>query len=272
MSDLKGKTALITGASSGIGEAISRELASHGTHLVLVARNRDKLAQLTEELTLHHGIRCTPLIADLGKPNCGALLYQKTSSMGINVDILVNNAGFGTYGSFASISPEVEQAEIAVNIAAVVDLVHAYLPEMLARGAGTILNVASTAAFQPVPYMAVYGATKSFVLNFSEALWAEYRGQGIHVTTLCPGAVETNFISQLKNESVRKTAAFATTIHPERVAAAAVKAIRSNGSTHIIGMKNWLMVQLVRFVPRKVVARSGADMMRPPMTTPKTPI
>jgi len=265
MLTLKGKTALVTGASSGIGEAIARKLAAEGVNLVLVARSQDKLKQLAKALTQSYAVQCTALPADLSSPNCGAHVHGQVKAMGLTVDILVNNAGYGTYGPFESITPENEQAEIAVNIAAVVDFAHAFLPEMLKRGAGTILNVASTAAFQPVPYMAVYGASKAFVLSFSEALWAEYQGSGIHVVALCPGAVDTGFISQLGNEAVRKTAAFSTTLQPEQVAAHAIKAIQGKGPTHIIGFKNWLMAQSVRFAPRSLVARSSANMMRPPV-------
>lgn len=263
MLTLKGKTALITGASSGIGEAIARKLAAQGVNLILVARSQDKLLQLADALTQSYAVQCTALSADLSMPDCGANVHKQVKAIGMTVDILVNNAGYGTYGPFDSISPKKEQGEIAVNIAAVVDFAHAVLPEMVMRGAGIIVNVASTASFQPVPYMAVYAASKAFVLSFSEALWAEYRGRGIHVVALCPSAVETSFINQLGDKSIRKTTAFSTTLQPEQVAIHAMKAIHSNKPTHIIGFKNWLMAQSVRFAPRGLVARSGADMMRP---------
>ena len=263
MATLKGKTALVTGASSGIGEAIAKKLAAEGVNLILVARSGDTLTQLADALKQRYAVQCTALPADLSTPNCGATLYGQVTALGLRVDILVNNAGYGTYGPFDSIAPETEQGEIAVNIAAVVDLTHAFVPDMLTRGAGIILNVASTAAFQPVPYMAVYAASKAFVLSFSEALWAEYRGRGIHVAALCPGAVDTGFISQLGDDAVRKTAAFATTVQPQQVATHALKAICAQGPTHIVGLKNWLMALSVRFAPRSLVARSSADMMRP---------
>lgn len=263
MHALKRKTALVTGASSGIGEAIARKLASEGVNLVLVARSQDKLRQLAEELTQKYAVQCMVLRVDLSAPNCGQIVLEQVKETGISVDILVNNAGFGTYGAFESIAPEHEQSEIAVNIAALVDFTHAFLPGMLLRGSGNILNVASTAAFQPVPYMAVYGASKAFVLSFSEALWAEYRDRGIHVAALCPSAVDTGFIDQLGNESVRKTAVFSSTLKPELVAIHAMKAIRGKAPTHIVGIKNWLMVQSVRFAPRRLVVRKSAGMMRP---------
>jgi uncharacterized protein len=270
MNAYKGKTALVTGASSGIGEAIAQELATEGVNLVLVARSQDKLTQLADVLSQTCGVRCAVLTADLSLPDCGSKLHGQVSAMGITVDILVNNAGYGTYGPFETMAAAQEQREIAVNIAAVVDLAHAFLPDMLKRGEGTILNVASTAAFQPVPYMAVYAASKAFVLSFSEALWAEYRGTGIHVVALCPGAVDTGFVGKLGDESVRKTAAFSTMMRPKQVAAQAVKAMKGSAPTHIIGFKNWLMAQSVRLAPRSLVARSSADMMRPQSPQPSS--
>ena len=264
MISLKGKTALVTGASSGIGKVIAQKLAAAGVHLVLVARSQDMLNQLAAELTQTCSVRCLVMAADLAQPHCGAGLLQKIHAEGMTIDILVNNAGFGTYGPFETLSPQAEQSEIAVNIAALVDLSHAVLPDMLGRGAGVILNIASVAAFQPVPYMAVSAASKAFVLSFSEALWAEYRPRGIHVAALCPGAVETAFISALGNESVRKTSAFASTLTPDYVAGQAMKAIQGTSSTYITGFKYWLMAQSLRFVPRSMVAAVGANMMRPP--------
>jgi short-subunit dehydrogenase len=260
---LNGKTALVTGASSGIGAAIAAQLAAAGVHLVLVARSEVALNSLAAQLAAQHAVRCTVMAADLGLPGCGAMLLNQAQARGIAIDILVNNAGFGTYGAFETIAPETEQNEIAVNVAAVVSLAHAFLPGMLLRGHGAILNVASTAAFQPGPYMAVYAATKAFVLSFSEALWAEYRARGIHVAALCPGAVETGFIDRLGDPSVRKTAVFATTLWPEAVALRAMAALRSSQPTHIVGIKNWLMAQSLRISPRSVVAMVGAAMLRP---------
>ena len=263
MNTLKGKTALVTGASAGIGEAIARKLAAEGVNLVLVARSQAKLEQLASELGKTYAVRCVPLVADLSQPSCGSSLLQAVRGASAQIDILVNNAGFGTYGPFETISPETEQDEIAVNIAAVVDLAHAFLPDMLRRGSGVILNVASTAAFQPVPYLAVYAATKAFVLSFSEALWAEYRDRGIRVVALCPSAVDTGFISGLGDETVRGTAVFSKTLRPEHVAEQALVALHKNDAIHIVGIKNWLMAQSLRFAPRAMVASAGAKMMRP---------
>lgn len=263
MNTLKGKTALVTGASAGIGEALARKLAAEGVNLVLVARSQAKLERLACELGQTYLVRCVPLVADLSQPNCGPDLLQAVQRVNVQIDILVNNAGFGTYGPFETISPRAEQDEIAVNIAAVVALAHAFLPDMLARGSGAILNVASTASFQPVPYLAVYAATKAFVLSFSEALWAEYRERGIRVVALCPSAVDTGFIDRLGDEAVRDTSVFSQTLRPEQVADQALVALRGKQAIHIVGIKNWLMTQSLRFAPRALVALAGAKMMRP---------
>lgn len=178
--------------------------------------------------------------------------------------MLVNNAGFGTYGPFEDIEPGREQDEVAVNISALVDLTHAFLPSMLQRGHGAILNVASTSAFQPGPYMAVYAASKAFVLSFSEALWAEYRHRGVHVVCLCPGAVETPFFTALGDERARQTPALSRMAQVEDVAEGAMHALLGSRPTRIVGSRNWLMAQSVRFVPRRLVAKMGAKMLRPP--------
>lgn len=263
MAQLKGKTALITGASSGIGKAIASRLGAEGVNLVLVARSQATLVQLADELSRQYGVRATAVVLDLSQPNCGVHLHSQLQSKGIVVDILVNNAGLGTYGPFETRSPQVEQDEIAVNVAAVVSLTHAFLPSMLERKTGVVLNLASTAAFQPAPYMAVYAASKAFVLSFSEALWAECRGKGVHVVALCPGAVETQFIDKLGSASVRQTSVFSKTIQPAQVAEQALLAIQALAPTRIIGIKNWFLANSVRFVSRSMVARSSEKMLRP---------
>lgn len=203
------------------------------------------------------------LAADLAQPDCGPAIQQQIETRGLQVDILINNAGLGTYGPFETLSPQTEQELIAVNIAAMVSLSHAVIPGMLSRASGTILNLASTSAYQPCAYMAVYAASKAFVLHFSEALWAEYRERGIHVAALCPGPVETAFIAKLHNEDIRKTSVFARTIQPGQVAEEAIKALTGTAPSHIIGVKNWLMANSIRLAPRNLVAKMGAEMLRP---------
>lgn len=169
----KRQRALVTGASSGIGAVFARELASRGSDLVLVARSRDKLAALADELSASHGVAADAVVADLAKPSAADRLADELG--GRQIDILVNNAGFGLHARLHQADPTMLTEMVQVNVAALVDLTRLYLPGMLARDRGAVINVASTAAFQPVPYMAVYGASKAFVLSFTEALWAETR-------------------------------------------------------------------------------------------------
>jgi len=263
MQSLKNKTALVTGASAGIGASIARKLAEAGAHLVLVARSESELFRLAGELTDAYGSMCTVIPADLSLPDCAVKVQHAIESQNLQIDILVNNAGFGTYGPFETLAAEAERREIAVNIDAVVALTHAFIPGMLARKSGAVLNIASTAAFQPAPYMAVYAATKAFVLSFSEALWAEFHGRGVHVAALCPGPVDTGFIDKLGDASIRQTSVFSKTVKPEYVAEMALKALQSSSPTHIVGFKNWLLANSIRFVPRRVVAKTGAGLLMP---------
>jgi|GEM_PF-195452 len=194
------KTALITGASTGIGATFAEVLAKRGYALILVARSRDKLDALAARLSAETGCKAVVIATDLVLPNSGAALAQKVASLQLNVDLLVNNAGFGSAGAFARQSPERDAQMIALNCATVVDLAHAFLPAMLERGSGGILNVASVGAFQPLPYMTIYGATKAFVLSFTEGLWAEMRGTGVKVSALCPGPVDTPFFGSKRSQ------------------------------------------------------------------------
>ena len=240
MHSLKNKTALVTGASSGIGASIARKLAEAGVHLVLVARSEPELSRLAGELTDTYGTQCTVIPIDLSVPDCAVKLQRKIEFQNLQIDILVNNAGFGTYGPFETLAAEAERREIAVNIDAVVTLTHAF-----------------------TPYMAVYGATKAFVLSFSEALWAEFHGRGVHVAALCPGPVDTGFIDKLGDASIRKTSVFSKTVKPEYVAEMALKALHGSSPTQIVGFKNWLLANSIRFVPRRLVAKTGAELLRP---------
>jgi short-subunit dehydrogenase len=177
----KEKTALITGASTGIGAAFATRLAAAGTHLILVARSEEKLRALASQLATQHHIRAEVIVADLSRVGAAHTVFEETQQRGLTVDILINNAGLGTYGPFETLDAEREQQLILLNIATLVDMTHHFLPLMAARRQGVIINVASLAAFQPIPYMAVYAASKAFVLSFSEALWGEYRTKGVRV-------------------------------------------------------------------------------------------
>ena len=193
MFDYSGSTALVTGASKGLGEAFAEALAARGMNLVLVARSTQKLNDLSARLYAKYKIQCTVLSADLADPNSPKALAEELERRCIQVDLLVNNAGFGLSGAFLSHDRKQKQAEIEVNVQALVALTHHFGEAMAARGKGGIINVASNASFQPVPYMATYAATKAFVLHFSEAIRHELAGSGVQVMATCPGPTATNF-------------------------------------------------------------------------------
>jgi short-subunit dehydrogenase len=191
--DYLSQTVLITGASSGIGAEFARRLAERGADVVLVARRRDRLEALAAELTARHGVAATPIALDLAKPQIGAVLDREIAGRGLEITSIINNAGFATHGEFHTEDPDRLAAEIAVDVTSVVDISRTYIERLRRRGDGFLLNVASMAAYQGNPTMAVYGATKAFVLNFTEALWYESRGTGLRVLVLSPGATETEF-------------------------------------------------------------------------------
>jgi short-subunit dehydrogenase len=189
----QGKTALITGASSGIGAAFAEILAQKGMNLVLVSRSAPKLEAFATQLQQKYQIQAEAIAADLSQENIASSIYQITQKRKIQIDMLINNAGFSTNGNFASIASEKDHQQVMLNVIALVDLTHAFLPDMLTKGEGIIINLGSATSFFPLPYQVVYGASKAFILSFSEALWAEYRQQGIKVLALCPGPTNTNF-------------------------------------------------------------------------------
>jgi len=185
--------ALVTGASAGIGLAICHELAGRGHNVVLVARRRERLEKAAAELNERYGVRAEPLGCDLGKAASRSRLPGRVQSLGLEIEVLVNNAGFATNGPFHKADPERELEQVRVLVEAPVALTLAYLPDMVARGRGAILNVASTAGMQPLPYSAGYSAAKAYLKTFSEALHEECRRNGVTVTALCPGPVSTDF-------------------------------------------------------------------------------
>jgi uncharacterized protein len=185
--------ALVTGASGGIGAEIARELARRGHGVVLVARRKERLDALAQELESKHRVRAETISADLAKPASRSRIQGRITELGLEVDILVNNAGFATGGAFHESDPARELEQVRVLVEAVVALTSTFLPPMVQRGQGAILNVASTAAMQPLPYAAGYAAAKAYVLSFSEAIHQEVAGEGVTVTALCPGPVDTDF-------------------------------------------------------------------------------
>ena len=254
------KLAIVTGASSGIGEALALAMASQGTHVVLVARSVDRLTALAARIERAGG-RATVLPADLASPGAAQTLYDEIERRGLPVDTLVNNAGFGFYGPFDTESPTHLSQMLQVNVVALAELTRLFVPTLLARR-GAVLNVASTVAFQPSPYMSAYGATKAFVLLFTEALWAEYRGRGLRIAAVCPGPVETPFIDAM-GAGVRSTAVFKMALPVDTVVQACLRALDGQRPTRIVGVVNWFLAQTSRFSPRALTARVSAAMFAP---------
>jgi uncharacterized protein len=244
------QTALITGASSGIGLDLAHLFAEDGHDVVLVARSEDKLRELAKELEAKHGIRATVIVADLAKPHAPQQIFVVAPP----VDILVNNAGYGTSGKFAETDLRAELDMIQVNLAALTHLTKLFLGPMLERRRGRILNVASTASFQPGPLMAVYYATKAYVLSFSEAIAEETRGTGVTVTALCPGPTATGFqkAANMGSEALLKVM---RPVSSMEVARAGYRGLMRGKRIVIPGMKNKLGVQSLRVSPRAVVTK-----------------
>lgn len=251
-------TTLITGASSGIGEAFARKLAARGRNVLLVARSEDKLIALCNELGRLTSIRAQYLAVDLTKPEERLRLFEETRQRELEIDMLINNAGFGSMGDLVKLDLKRELEMIELNVSALIELTHRFLPPMRERKRGTIINVASTAGFQPVPYMATYAATKAFVLSFSEALWDENRLHGIHVMALCPGVTETNFFDAagIDRPPMR------TVQSAEEVVETALRAMPRKKSTVISGWANWFVVEAERFLPRVAVTKVAGNALR----------
>lgn len=249
---------LITGSSSGIGAAFARKLAMRGRNVLLVARSEDKLITLCNELGRISGVRAQYFVLDLTEPDARLELFEETKRRGLEVDMLVNNAGFGSMGDFARLDLSNELKMIDLNVTALVELTHRFLIPMRERKQGSIINVASTAGFQSVPYMATYAATKAFVLSFSEALWEENRKHGIHVMALCPGVTETNFFEASKMDRPPMR----TIQTAEEVVDVALRGLARRKSSVVSGWTNFLMVETERLVPRSMVIKLTGRALR----------
>ena len=247
--NLKNDTALITGSSGGIGEEFAVQLARRGVNLVLVARREDKLMQLRDKLLgSNPGLTIDVIAADLALPGSAAELAGKVGDLGRRIDILINNAGVGLHGDFVTQELGTNSAQIQLNCVTLVELTASFLPSMTNAGHGVVLNVASTAAFQPTPGMAVYGATKAFVLSFTEALWQETKSTGVRVLALCPGATETEFFARTGEEfltSGRQTS--------QQVVDTAMAALDKSTPTVVSGFQNMLLANGYRIAPRRVM-------------------
>lgn len=243
------KTALITGATSGLGYEFVQLLAKEQYNLIVVARNEEKLLSIKSEFPL---LNVTTIPMDLSKPGSVRKLVEEIQEKELQVDVLINNAGFGLLGKFDELNVEKQLEMIQLNISALTELTHAFLPQMKKQKFGQIMNVASTAAFQPGPMMAVYYATKAYVLSFSEALVEELAGTGVTVTTLCPGATKTNFGSVA---NVEKTKMFSKAMDATTVAALGYNGMKNGKRVVITGSSNKIGATAAKFLPRSTAAK-----------------
>lgn len=258
MKNYKGVTALVTGASSGIGKAFAEDLAARGAKLIITARSEDGLQALAADLRTRFSSEVAVIPLDLGQPGAAATLMEAVHGQGLTVDLLVNNAGFGKWGAFLDIDVPSNAEMIQLNVTALVELTRLCLPGMISRRKGGVINVASTAAFVPLPYAAVYSAAKTFVLYFSEALWGETRESGVHVMALCPGGTASNFAA------VASDLPGAGTGRPgldtaESVASAGLKAFLRRKTVVITGKGNQRLLWLPRLMSRTGVVIAMGD-------------
>jgi short-subunit dehydrogenase len=260
-SNSKSKTALITGASSGIGKALAEIFAKDGYHLVLAARGVAKMQELANDLQRRYAVTVTVMGADLETSDGAVKLHAEIKSKGITIDALVNNAGYGLFGEFKDSSLTNELAMMQLNMTTVVVLSKLFVPDLLATK-GKVLNTASTAAFQPGPYMAVYYASKAFVLSFSEALACEFEGTGVTVTALCPGPTASGFQDKadMHASALIKGKKLPTA---EEVAVAGYKAMQRGQRVFIPGIMNWILAQSVRFTPRTLMTTVVKQLTQP---------
>jgi short-subunit dehydrogenase len=255
----RGKTALITGSSSGIGFELAKIFAQEGYNLVLVARSEKTLQQQAEELNQKHGVSVKIIVKDLARPGAAQEVYHELEQAGIKIAVLVNNAGFATYGKFTEIELNTEVELMELNMVTLTALSKLFLPGMIERHDGKILNVASTASFQPGPLMAVYYASKAFVLSLSEALASELEGTGVTVTALCPGPTQTGFQQRAAMEESRLVNG-RKIMDSATVARIGYEAMQKGKTVVIPGLRNLVMAESVRFTPRKLVTRIVKNM------------
>lgn len=255
-------TALITGASAGLGLEFAKIFAKDGHDLILVARRKDVLEQLAKTLKeKRESLRVDILAIDLSQPGAGKDVFTKVQELGHDVDFLVNNAGFGTGGEFSSLPLERELQMMDLNMRTLVELSHLFLPAMKQKKYGKILNVGSTAGFQPGPYMTTYYATKAFVNSFSEGLHEELKGTGVSCTVLTPGATATEF-AQTASVSSSRLFKSPTVASASQVAKYGYRAMMKEKAIAIPGCVNWLLVQTVRLTPRYLVRKLASSINR----------
>jgi short-subunit dehydrogenase len=257
-----GQTALITGASGGIGLDLAECFARDGYALILVARSAAALQAAAERLASRYRVPATPIATDLGAQGAGGRLAAEVAARRVAVDVLVNNAGYGTAGAFAGSDASAQLGMIDLNVRALAELTHAFWPGMLARKRGGVLNVASTASFQPGPLMAVYYASKAFVLSFSEALWEEARDTGVKVSCLCPGPTVSKFRERAGTGKTRLSRTGAP-MSSMSVARMGYDAWQDNKRVEITGLRNRLTASLVPFLPRTLLLRLVRNLQSP---------
>jgi len=255
------RTALITGASSGIGAIFAEQLAAQGSDLVLVARRQDELEKLAQRLRAAYTRRVEVIAMDLAKADPGELLAEEVKRRGLDVDLLVNNAGFGSSANFHEDGYERDQRMVAVNISALTELTHAFLPAMVQAGHGAVINIASAAAFQPMPYMSVYGATKAYVLSLTQALWAEYRGRGVRFLAVCPGPVDTPFFEAAGGEKLKQEIPRQMMMTAEAVVAGSLRALQRDACVYVPGLAVKLGAVMPRLLPRRLMAATMGRVM-----------
>lgn len=255
MNQLTGKTALITGASSGIGLALARSLAARGMHLIITARSENRLHEIAAELQ-KLGVDVHVFRSDLSQKGAAERLFEQVDKAGLHVDLLINNAGFGKWGEFLEIERVKYEEMLRLNINALTELCHLFIPGMLKRGEGGIINVGSTGSFVPVPFAAVYSASKAYVLLFTEALQGEYGHRGLRIMTLCPGGTDTNFATVANPNIKRNVTDFDT---PEFVAEAGLEAFLKGKLYVITGSRNKMTAFLPRILSRKRVLKIVGD-------------
>jgi short-subunit dehydrogenase len=250
---------LITGASSGIGEAFARRLAKEGHDLVLVARGEEKLHQICDELMLRHKITAHYVAADLLEEGADARVFAETQKHGFEIDWLINNAGFGSMGDFAKLDRETELDIVRLNVLALTAFTHRFLVPMRERRSGTIINVSSAAGFQPIPFFATYAASKAFVTSFTEAIAEENRPLGIRILALCPGSTKTNFFAASNIDRPMQVKGQQT---PEQVVETALKAVAGGKTKVVSGFANFIGALLGGYAPSRLTTRAIGKVLR----------
>ncbi|MET3811040.1 SDR family oxidoreductase [Arthrobacter sp. UYEF3] len=257
--DYSTQTVIVTGASSGLGAEFARQLAARGSSLVLIARREDRLVALAKELTAKHGVKVTTIARELDRPDAGRTLRAELESRGIFATGLVNNAGFGTHNPFGEEDPERLQQLITLNIGALVDLSHAYFDVFAKQETSILINVASLLGFMPTPYLSVYGASKAFVLSFTESLWEEARGTGLRVLAISPGAMKTEFFDAAGSQAADYGARRA---RPEDVVKTALETVSKPSHRPSVITNGRPLAIAARFLPRSAVVRFMGSTIR----------